>query len=119
MPTGGTIRRCCCATTAACELLRTSGIALGVIPNVTIEEKHLQLFSGDAVVFYTDGVTEAMNEDLSEFGMERLQLASRAMLRLDASDIVDGIIDAVEDHVGETAQFDDITLVVFKRTEDS
>ena len=56
-----------------------------------------------------------MNEDLTEFGLPRLHLATHEMLQLEATDIAENIMDAVEDHVGNTPQFDDITLVVLKR----
>ena len=96
------------------QLLTGEGMALGVIPKIYVAKNTVKLDPGDTLVFYTDGVTEAMNEDFDEFGMERLHLTARAHQSKDASDIVTAITNAVEDHAGETSQFDDITLVVMK-----
>jgi sigma-B regulation protein RsbU (phosphoserine phosphatase) len=96
------------------SLLGADGIALGVIEDVTMEQRHVNLRRGDTVVFYTDGVTEAMNEDYDEFSVERLCLVANSARRGKASEIVSTITAAVRDHAGETPQFDDITLVVLK-----
>ncbi|MFQ5435424.1 MAG: PP2C family protein-serine/threonine phosphatase, partial [Anaerolineae bacterium] len=99
------------------ELLKGKGIALGVLPNVTIIESSVHLHPGDTLVFYTDGVTEAMNEDYDEFGMERLQVAAGRMRHRQAKKIMQAITHAVNEHAGDTPQFDDITLVVLKTNE--
>ena len=64
-----------------------------------------------------DGVTEAMNEDMDEFGLTRLEQAVNLLPHGDASRIAHCITSAIQDHAGDTAQFDDITLVVVKRDE--
>jgi len=97
------------------SLLSTEGIALGVLENVKIGQKQVKLAPGDTVVFYTDGVSEAMNEDYDEFGMERLCMVIKDARRGTAAEIVQTITQAIDDHSGETAQFDDITMVVLKR----
>lgn len=97
------------------RLLHGDGIALGVLPDVTIAQHSVRLRRGDTLIFYTDGVTEAMNEDYDEFGLRRLRLAAEANRRHSASEIVAAITQAVDVHAGETAQFDDVTLVVLKR----
>ena len=96
------------------QLLGGSGMALGVIPEIEIDRHSVRLHRGDTLVMYTDGVTEAMNEDYAEFGMERLLWAAKAAHHLGAPDIVKTIADSVRDHAGDTAQFDDITMVVMK-----
>lgn len=97
-------------------LLAGDGIALGVLEQVSIEQKSVRLEPGDAVLFYTDGVTETMNEDYDEFGMDRLRLVASATQERDAAGIMAAITEAIRDHAGDTPQFDDITLVVMKRT---
>ncbi len=96
-------------------LLNSEGIALGVLDQINIAQHEIRLRSGDIVVFYTDGVTEAMNEDFDEFGMERLCAIIQSARQGEASDIMRAITTAVEDHAGGTPQSDDITLVVMKR----
>jgi sigma-B regulation protein RsbU (phosphoserine phosphatase) len=67
------------------------------------------------LILYTDGVTEAINEDYDEFGMERLYLTARAARRRNAQSMVKAISDSIQDHAGGTPQFDDVTLVILKR----
>ncbi len=94
--------------------LTTSGIALGVLEEVKISQKKVKLHPGDTVIFYTDGVTEAMNEDLDEFGTDRLNMVGKTARNKPAADIVNAITQAVDEHAGDTSQFDDVTLVVMK-----
>jgi len=96
------------------SLLKGKGMALGVLPDIAIEERQVQLASGDVLLFYTDGVTEAMNENLDEFGMKRLEMAGKTAVSHDAPVILNAVTDAIAAHTGATAQFDDITLVVMK-----
>ncbi len=95
-------------------MLSAKGIALGVLEEVEIAQEQIELHNGDLVVYYTDGVSEAMNEDYDEFGMERLCLVARNARTGTASEVVEAITAAVADHAGDTPQFDDITLVVMK-----
>ncbi|KAA3665053.1 MAG: GAF domain-containing protein [Chloroflexi bacterium] len=99
------------------ELLRGDGMALGIIPDVTIAESSVRLHHGDTLIFYTDGVTEAMNEDYDEFSMGRLQVTASRFRHRQAENIMHAITHAVNDHAGDTPQFDDITLVVLKMDE--
>jgi serine phosphatase RsbU (regulator of sigma subunit)/putative methionine-R-sulfoxide reductase with GAF domain len=96
------------------SLLKGKGMALGVLPDIAIEERQIQLGAGDVLLFYTDGVTEAMNENLDEFGLKRLELAGKTAVLQDAPTILNAITAAIVAHTGATAQFDDITLVVMK-----
>jgi sigma-B regulation protein RsbU (phosphoserine phosphatase) len=95
-------------------LLQSEGIALGVLHRVRIEQKQVKVAPGDMLVFYTDGVTEAINEDFDEFGMDRLCAVVRQARRGTAADAVRAITSAVSDHAGGAPQFDDMTLVVLK-----
>ncbi|HEX6383442.1 MAG TPA: PP2C family protein-serine/threonine phosphatase, partial [Anaerolineae bacterium] len=99
------------------QLLSGDGMALGVLPNVKIEGKVVSVHPGDTLVIYTDGVTEAMNEDFDEFGMSRLHLTADTHKYRSAREIVEAIMRAVRDHAGGTPQFDDLTLVVMKHEE--
>ncbi len=97
------------------RLLKAPGIALGVLPDVNIKTRSTRIERGDTLILYTDGVTEAMNEDYDEFGMERLYLTARAARKGDAHSMVQAISDSINDHAGGTPQFDDVTLVILKR----
>ena len=91
------------------------GMALGVLPQIQVEPATITLQPSDTVIFYTDGVTEAINEDYDEFGLERMTIAAKSAKKGQAYDIVQGITQGITHHVGNTPQFDDITLVVLKR----
>jgi sigma-B regulation protein RsbU (phosphoserine phosphatase) len=97
------------------SLLKVSGIALGVLEDITLDQKSVHLESGDTVIFYTDGVTEAMNEDYDEYGMERLRQLATSKRKNSAEEIARAIRESIDDHAGGAPQFDDITLVVLKR----
>lgn len=99
----------------ASRLLSSEGIALGVIEDVSYAEKSVKLEKGDSIVFYTDGITEAVNEDYDEFGLDRLLQTVRLARSESPKSMINRITGAVSDHAGNTPQFDDITLVVLKR----
>jgi serine phosphatase RsbU (regulator of sigma subunit) len=94
--------------------LTAKGIALGVIEEIKISQKAVKLHPGDTIIFYTDGVTEAMNEDYDEFGVDRLTVVGKNMRKMSPAEIVDAITEAVAEHAGGTPQSDDVTLVVMK-----
>ncbi len=97
------------------QMLTTNGIALGVLPQVQIERRETVFRQGDTLVLYTDGVTEAMNEDFDEFGLDRLRVTVEAARQRHPGEIVTAVTQAIHVHAGDTPQFDDITLVVMKR----
>lgn len=98
----------------ACRLLAGKGMALGVLPHIDVESKSIRIYPGDTILFYTDGVTEAMNEDYDEFGMERLRMTAKSAKDLDPAGIIERVTTAIGEHAGVTPQFDDITMVVMK-----
>lgn len=95
-------------------LLKTKGVALGVSEDVDLEEAKIQLTKGDLVIFYTDGITEAINERKEQFGKDRLIEVIRRNYTLPAQDIIKKVQDEVMTFTGEQPQFDDITLMVLK-----
>ncbi len=103
----------------AYQELHGKGMALGVLPQIQVDPVTVTLKANDTVVFYTDGVTEAINEDYDEFGLERLLIATKSARKGDAQQVVQAITHGITHHAGDTPQFDDITLVVLKRNSDS
>jgi serine phosphatase RsbU (regulator of sigma subunit) len=95
--------------------LEAEGMAMGVVAGIKLEQKTVQLKAGDLVLFYTDGVTDALNDEVQEFGLERLRRVVEAHRTEPAAAVVRAIDQAVSDFVGHTPQFDDLTLVVLKR----
>jgi sigma-B regulation protein RsbU (phosphoserine phosphatase) len=97
------------------DLLTTDGIVLGVLPAIALEEKEVEIGHGDVLIFYTDGVTEAMNVAYDEFGVQRLQEAVRARASDAATDILWEVVERVNAFTAPVQQNDDFTLVVIKR----
>ncbi|MGZ7109508.1 MAG: PP2C family protein-serine/threonine phosphatase [Methanobacterium sp.] len=96
------------------ECLSTKGIALGAMDSMEFEEKKIDLESGDVIVFYTDGVTEAVNNKEELFGEKRLYKLIKSNSHLNAEEMVNKIKDAVISFSQNQSQFDDITLMVIK-----
>jgi sigma-B regulation protein RsbU (phosphoserine phosphatase) len=96
------------------EYLLEGGVALGTFENSKYEERPLGLYSGDIIVFYTDGVTEAKNEKEEEFGTKRLKQAINDSYHLSAPEIQNNIHQAVKDFTGDLPQADDLTMIVIK-----
>jgi sigma-B regulation protein RsbU (phosphoserine phosphatase) len=99
------------------QMLSAHGMALGVVPEVRMKSHVIKFLPGDTLLLYTDGVTEAMNEDFDEFGIGRLQQAALKNQQRPAKLIARSITKAIRNHAGDTPQFDDITLVVMKRED--
>jgi len=76
------------------------------------KETRLQLAPGDRVVFYTDGIVEAMNEKAEVFGFDRLVEVVQGSNSMSADSLLKEIINGVNAFVGTTAQHDDLTIIV-------
>ncbi len=90
------------------------GPIIGTFLNEPYEQETDPLHSGDILVVYTDGVTEAVNAAGVEFGEERLRSILFECLRLSARQSAEKIIARVLDWQGQAGQHDDITLIVVK-----
>ncbi len=97
------------------EAMITGGIALGISPQVEMEQKVLRLAPGDLVLFYTDGVTDALNAEGEEFGEERLSDLLAAQREEPAARIAESIDAALAEFSSNSVQYDDVTLVLLKR----
>jgi len=96
-----------------CTVLKTDGIILGVTKDIPYEQKIKNFSSGDILVFYTDGVTDARDVDGKHFGLSRLKAMVAKNSDLTAKDLTDRLINYVLNH-SQMKFFDDITLVVVK-----
>jgi len=103
------------STERTVEELSAPGIVLGMLPDVQLENCDALMGDGDVVVFYTDGVTEAMNSHQQEYGEQRLRDTLLANGHLNAGGILDAILNSVSEFTGNAAQSDDLTVVVVKR----
>ncbi len=92
------------------------GIALGVTPDFGYERSTVTLSPGDAVVIYTDGVTEAENDKHEQFGIERLREVFADAPPSDPRKDNTAVFQAVKTFVGDNPQFDDITCLTLYRS---
>ena len=91
------------------------GIALGVIEGDHFRDRTIVLQPGDTVVFYTDGITEAMSPDGALFGEERLLETVHSQGTCDADTTLNAIEESVVSHRSTAPTSDDITLLVLQR----
>jgi sigma-B regulation protein RsbU (phosphoserine phosphatase) len=86
----------------------------GIMSGSQITSESLDLQTGDSLIFYTDGVTEAFNAQEEQFGARRLTEHLARMPGRSASDLVATTLDAVRSHAGDHPQSDDITIVAVR-----
>ncbi|WP_375339816.1 PP2C family protein-serine/threonine phosphatase [Lyngbya sp. CCAP 1446/10] len=93
------------------------GFPIGLDANIAefVAETIVQLHSGDIVVLYTDGITEAENMDKVLYSLEKLIEVIQINWQRTATEIRHAVIDDVRSHIGEQKVFDDITLLVLKQ----
>jgi len=94
-----------------CLRVNHGGVVLGVFPDWSYREEHVDLEPGDRLVLFTDGITEIANADDLEFGEERLMDLLRAHRALDAEAMQQRVMAAIAEFSGGNFQ-DDATLIV-------
>ena len=95
----------------------TGGIALGIVSDLAYGQNSVVLDHGDTLVLYTDGVTEAMNGEGEQFGIERLRKVFSDRAPKDANEAAHKIFEAVNTFADGAAQSDDITCLTIRRSE--
>jgi serine phosphatase RsbU (regulator of sigma subunit) len=104
--------------TGRTHVLAPPGMGLGLDPGArfeeVLEEAEMPLDSGDVFVFFTDGLSEAMNERAELFGERRLRDLIERSEALGSEQMKDAILTGIRAFVGEAAPHDDMTLVVLK-----
>ena len=86
---------------------------MGIAENASYIEEEVQLFSGDLVFLYSDGVVEPMNDQKEHFGMERLQ-SMITESNGTPEEILENVDNAIQTFTRNAPQFDDMTFLVFK-----
>jgi len=102
------------AKTAEATLVETVGdtFPLGILDEANYEETQLQMEPGDKVVYYTDGIVEAMNKNEDMYGFERLHEVVKSSPAETAEALMNDIIKDVSDFTGAAPQHDDLTIIV-------
>jgi phosphoserine phosphatase RsbU/P len=91
--------------------LESGGVPVGIFPSWSYEEGIVQLYPGDSIIAYTDGVTEARNPAGEEWGVEGLRKAAEESASERPEEIVQGIFGSME-KFSSGQQRDDATVVV-------
>ncbi|MDR1990176.1 MAG: SpoIIE family protein phosphatase, partial [Acidobacteriaceae bacterium] len=92
------------------------GVPIGSFPGSTYDELTLDLRSGDLFVFCSDGIFEANDAQMREFGAKQLMATIEQVREKSAREIVDAIFEAVERFRGDAPPSDDMTAVAVKIT---
>jgi phosphoserine phosphatase RsbU/P len=96
------------------ETVEAEGFPLGMFKDVSYEEFTLSTRPGDAVVFFSDGIVDAVNEHEEMFGTERLIALVTSQITNSAEKMVDAIYQELSAFQGGVERFDDETVVVLK-----
>jgi serine phosphatase RsbU (regulator of sigma subunit) len=97
------------------ERLESTSTVLGIFKKWECSVVESAFFPGDMLALYTDGVTEAFNEAGEEFGEERLLRSLQEHRELPSRAVLAAVLDDVQ-KFSPHEQYDDITLIVGKRT---
>jgi sigma-B regulation protein RsbU (phosphoserine phosphatase) len=100
--------------TNSLHFLELRGCALNCLFDATYTVSKISLQPEDFMLIYTDGLTEAVNQNLEMFGSDRLKNIINDSRNHSAQDIIDQIRKALTDFCGQTRQADDIALMVLK-----
>jgi sigma-B regulation protein RsbU (phosphoserine phosphatase) len=106
-----------CRKDGTVEYLEEGGVALGVLPDAHYEDRPVALRSGDILVMFTDGVTEAEAPNLEHFGSARVEACVARLADRSAAEILKGIVHDVLEWSGDRGPSDDLTLLVLKVTD--
>jgi len=103
------------ASTGDCEIVEDADIAVGIWEdNPTTLLPPVVLNPNDVMLFYTDGIDEAINSNNEEFGVERIEKFISENAHLSANELSDKLIEELQKFVGGTPMRDDYTLLVLK-----
>ncbi len=93
------------------------GFSIGLDEEIIdfIAEKEIYLNTGDGVVLYTDGITEAENEVGEFYGLERLCEVISQHWSKPSQEIKKAVIENLRNHIGRQKVYDDITLLILKQ----
>lgn len=103
--------------TGEVERLTSTGPPLGLLENASFTARATELVPGDLLLIYTDGISEAVNPEDEEFGIERLVEVAREYHVAPLPELRRAIEQAVDDFVRNVPYADDRTLVFLRRRE--
>jgi sigma-B regulation protein RsbU (phosphoserine phosphatase) len=96
------------------DTIRAEGFPLGMFPNATWEEFSIATQPGDSVVFFSDGIVDALNGAGEMFGNDRLIACVRKYRQKSASKLAESVLTEVGRFQGKRDRFDDETVLVLR-----
>jgi serine phosphatase RsbU (regulator of sigma subunit) len=105
-----------CAARGTLQRLMPTGISVGIVNDFIFKQDILTLEPGDFLLCYTDGITEAIDPEEQAFGIPRLEGVALAHRDETANELAISVLQAVSEFCGSNKQFDDMTIMVVKRT---
>ena len=96
------------------QRLEAGGTVVGLLPDISFQQATVGLETGDLLVAFTDGMSEAMNPTGEQFGEQRLMKAIECCDGLTAAEIAKRLLVAVDAFVAGAPQHDDMTLLVMR-----
>src|SRR5437867_3775473 len=97
------------------ETLRSTDLVVGLFPHAEYRNQTIQLQKGDALVLFTDGVTEAENAQEEQLGLSTVAEMLKALHCADATKILAAVDEHVHKYVGDTPAGDDVTMLALTR----
>jgi sigma-B regulation protein RsbU (phosphoserine phosphatase) len=94
--------------------IKIHGLPLGLFPEAEYESVRIQCEPGDTLVFYTDGIIDAVDPEGKDFGVERLGQVILSTCNLAAREIVDRVVHEASAHCRCETNFDDQTVVALR-----
>lgn len=94
--------------------LEAGGPVVGLLPGARYAQDECRLDSGDILVAFTDGISEAQNEREEEWEEDRFIAAARACSSQTARDMIRSVFHAADEFTGKAKQYDDMTLLILK-----
>lgn len=99
----------------ALESLERTGPALGILPDLSMQERTIEIEPGDCLLLYTDGVSEAFSPSGDLFGVERLCRHFQSHPCESPRDLLTSLEDAVDEFMASLPAADDMTMLALKR----
>jgi sigma-B regulation protein RsbU (phosphoserine phosphatase) len=97
------------------QALSRTGMPLGIMEEASWEHGIVTINSGDVLVAFTDGVTEAQNDKEEFYGEARVLEVARSKVEHSTKSLLEALDNDIREYSGMVPQFDDMTLMVVKR----
>jgi phosphoserine phosphatase RsbU/P len=93
------------------RLPHSSGMAIGLWENITLDQRVIKLSAGDTLLLYTDGMTDCRNPAGESFGLDRIKTLLGSFGRHKGQEVCDQLLDSLMKYQNGSKQDDDVTLV--------